>query len=83
MAGLTPMTPLGTAQPQSPNGVAVNASMMLGLPGLGNNLQDQLSQQDAERKKKLLAGTQDNPVKYGSDLLGASGSLFGLVGSQQ
>lgn len=80
MAGLTAFSMLGTAQPQTPNGTSVNASMALGLPGLGNNLQDQMKQQEEERKKKLLAGTQDNPVKYGNDLLGASGSLFGLVG---
>lgn len=79
MAGLTASSMLGAVGPQSPKGVAVNASMMLGLPGLGNNVQDQLKQQDEERKKKLLAGTQDNPVKYGSDLMGASGSLFGLT----
>jgi hypothetical protein len=77
---LDAMSALGAIQPQSPKGTAVNASMMLGLPGLGNNLQDQMSQQDSERKKKLLAGTQDNPVEYGNTLLGASGSLFGLVG---
>jgi hypothetical protein len=52
--------------------------MMLGLPGLGNNVQDQLSEQQSERKKKLLAGTQDNPVQYGNTLLGASGTLFGM-----
>lgn len=75
---MTAMSMLGTAQPQTPNGTAVNASMMLGLPGLGNNLQNQMSEQDKERKKKLLAGTQDNPVQYGSSLLGASGTLFGL-----
>lgn len=75
---ITAMTMLGTAQPQTPKGTAVNASMMLGLPGLGNNLQDQMSEQDQVRKKKLLAGTQDNPVKYGNTLLGASGELFGL-----
>lgn len=75
---LTAMSMIGTAQPQSPKGTAVNASMMLGLPGLGNNLQDQKAQQEHERKKKLLAGTQDNPVEYGSTLLGASGSLFGI-----
>jgi hypothetical protein len=68
-------------QTQTPNGTAVNASMALGLPGLGSNLQDQLSEQDEARKKKLLAGTQDNPVQYGSDLLGASGTLFGLGGA--
>jgi hypothetical protein len=78
MAGLTPMTALGTAQPQSPNGTAVNASMMLGLPGLGNNLQDDMKDKmDAMRKGKILLGTDGNPTAYGSPLLGASQSLFG------
>jgi hypothetical protein len=75
---LTAKSMLGANQPQSPRGTAVNASMMLGLPGLGNNVQDQLSEQQSERKKKLLAGTQDNPVQYGNTLLGASGTLFGM-----
>lgn len=80
---LTAMSMLGTAQPQSPKGTAVNASMMLGLPGLGNNLQDQMSQADSERKKKLLAGTQDNKVEFGNTLLGASGTLFGMGAKPQ
>lgn len=74
---LTALTPLKTAQPQTPNGVAVNASMMLGLPGLGNNVQDQLKQQEEDRKKKLLSATQEKPGEYGNALLGASSTLFG------
>jgi hypothetical protein len=77
---LTAMTALASAQPQSPKGVAVNASMSLGLAGLGNNLQDQLSQQEEERKKKLLAGTQEKPAQYGS-MLGAFSTLFGTPGN--
>lgn len=78
---LTAMSALGTAQPQKPNGVAVNASMALGLAGLGNNLQDQLSQQEEERKKKALSGMTDSPVKYGGDIFGsASNALFGPTG---
>ena len=46
-----PLSMLKANQTQTPNGTALNASQMLGLPGLGNNLQDDLTE---ELKKKKL-----------------------------
>lgn len=62
---------LAANQPQTPNGTALNASAMLGLPGLGNNLQDDLENQIRQRRKQLLPGPHD------STLYGASSALFG------
>lgn len=58
--------------PQTPNGTALNASAMLGLPGLGNNLQDDLS--DELKKRKA-----DAALMGSGTLMGASGQLFGAV----
>lgn len=75
-----PSSMLKANMPQTPNGTALNASMMLGLPGLGNDLQDQMKDQVAElRKKQGLSGI-NNPTAYGAgDLLNASGSIFGTT----
>lgn len=52
---LTASSMLKANQPQTPNGTAVNASSILGLPGLGNNLQDDLEDEvTKQRKQKLL-----------------------------
>lgn len=52
--------------PQMPNGVSMNASQMLGLPGLGNNLQDQASAEEFAKRWKLLALTEGNAAQYGA-----------------
>lgn len=57
---------LGANQPQTPSGVAMNASQMLGLPGLGNNLQDQASNEEFAKRRKMLALTEGNPAMYGA-----------------
>lgn len=66
--------------PQSPNGTSVNASMMLGLGAAGSQLQDQLTDQEAERRRKLLTGVDDpgSGGLGGSTLLSAAGQLFGI-----
>lgn len=72
---LTAMSMLKSVQPQTPNGTALNASAMLGLPGLGNNLQDDVSQQLEERRKKGLAdATGLDPMSFG-----ASSEIFGSM----
>lgn len=62
---------LGANAPlQMPNGIAANASQMLGLPGLGNNLQDQASADEFAKRRKMLALTDGNAAMYGaSDML--------------
>jgi hypothetical protein len=67
---------LAANQPQTPNGVALNASAMLGLPGLGNNLQDDMKDQMDERKKKLLVIGNDQPGPRGSSPLDAASLIF-------
>lgn len=70
---LTANSMLKSVQPQTPNGTALNASAMLGLPGLGNNLQDDMDQQLEERRKKGLAdATGMDPMQYG-----AASQIFG------
>lgn len=53
---------LGAVQPQGLGAVgkAMNASsMLLGLGGAGNDLQDQLARQIEERRKKIIGNTPD------------------------
>lgn len=72
---------LKAVQTQTPNGTAVNASLQLGLPGLGNDLQQSLQDQEEERRKKLLSGV-DTPGSGGlggSSLLSAAGQIFGMT----
>lgn len=58
---------LGANQPQTPSGTALNASqMLLGLPGLGTNLQDQSSAEEFARRRKMLALTDGNGAMYGA-----------------
>lgn len=61
-------------QTQTPNGTALNASAMLGLPGLGNNLQDDLNE---ELKKRRQAAGMDDPTQAGTGGLGAAQMIFG------
>lgn len=65
---------LAANQPQTPNGTALNASAMLGLPGLGNNLQDDLNE---ELKKRRAAAGMDDPTATGTGGLGAAQMIFG------
>jgi hypothetical protein len=57
---------LGANGPQTPNGTAMNASAMLGLPGLGNNLQDQASAEEFAKRRKMLALSEGNTAMYGA-----------------
>lgn len=73
---LTAMSLLKANQPQTPNGVAVNASTALGLGAGGDNLQDQLD----EELKKRRQGLDNNPTAYGAgSLLNAANALFGSM----
>lgn len=64
-------------QTQTPNGTALNASAMLGLPGMGNNLQDDLADELKKRKQDQALA---NPNSYGAGvLLGAAGQVFGAT----
>lgn len=72
---LTANSMLLANQPQTPNGTALNASQMLGLPGLGNNLQDQASAEEFAKRRKMIALTEGNPAMYGaSDMLLGKGT---------
>lgn len=64
---------LGANQTQTPNGTALNASAMLGLPGLGNNLQDDLAE---ELKKRRQDPSLANPGSFGAQL-SAANMIFG------
>lgn len=57
---------LGANGPQMPSGVAVNASQMLGLPGLGNNLQDQASAEEFAKRRKMMGLSEGNSALYGA-----------------
>lgn len=57
---------LGSVTPQNSPGVALNASQMLGLPGLGNNLQDDASAKEFAQRRKMLALTDGNMAMYGA-----------------
>jgi hypothetical protein len=57
---------LGANSPQMPSGTAMNASQMLGLPGLGNNLQDQASAEEFAKRRKLMGLTEGNEAQYGA-----------------
>ncbi|HLZ23646.1 MAG TPA: hypothetical protein VKQ30_16165 [Ktedonobacterales bacterium] len=57
---------LGSVQLQMPSGVAANASQMLGLPGLGNNLQDDASAEEFAKRRKLMGLTEGNEAQYGA-----------------
>lgn len=57
---------LGANTPQNSPGVALNASQMLGLPGLGNNLQDQASNEEFAKRRKMLSLTDGNAAMYGA-----------------
>lgn len=62
---------LAANQPQNA-GQATNASQqLLGLPGLGTDLEDDLQRQLAERRKQIIG---DTPSKYG-----AVTALFGTA----
>lgn len=65
--------PAGTPVAQNPT------SVTLGLPGLGDNLQNDLAAQMAERRKRNLAqAAPGNAAMYaGGTLTGASATLFG------
>lgn len=58
--------------PQTPNGTSLDASAMLGLPGLGSDLKRDTEQQIEDRRRKMLEGDFSTPAQYG-----AATALFG------